>query len=223
MALERTAIVVALVSAAPLVIHLVRHGVAEGAEGKCIGHAELPLSERGATTIGALGRTWSGPRPAAVVSSDLQRACASAAIITDALGMDRAQMETDARLREMSFGAWEGRAWAEIQKSDSTRMDAWMSAWTQARVPEGEGFPDVRERVAAWADDARNRWRRGEQVIVVAHAGSIRALLSHWLGFTAEQVFQLRVDHGRVSGVELWVDPGGPAPTLLYHNSPIFP
>ena len=122
----------------------------------------------------------------------------------------------------MSFGEWEGRTWAEIQQKDGSRMDAWMSKWTHARVPGGEGFVDVRERVGRWADDGCNRWRAGDQVVVVAHAGSIRALLSHWLGFTAEEVFALRVDHGRASAVGLRAELGGLRAELQYQNSSTF-
>ena len=214
---------------AALTLHLVRHGAADGAAGRCIGHTDLPLSARGRADVARLAAGWPAPPPARLVASDLARAQASADALLGAwwgaAGAPAPAVAVDARLREMDFGRWEGRSWAEIERDDAVAMHAWMRDWQDAAAPGGEGFGDVVARAAAWladevraaADgasggcgdpDAPDDGRR----VVVLHAGSIRALLVHALGLPRALAFRLRVDQARVSVLRVPVAaPGGGA------------
>ena len=86
---------------------LVRHGRTEyNAAQRLQGQVDIPLDDVGRwqAEVGAqalLARF----SPTAIVSSDLQRAAATAQYLGDAVGLEVAY---DARLRERSFGAWEG-------------------------------------------------------------------------------------------------------------------
>lgn len=199
---------------------LVRHGLADGAAGRCVGHADLALSAPGAAAVRRLVRSWSGPPPARLVTSDLARAADTAALFADAWGM---RAEPDARLREMHFGEWEGRGWDEIGAGDAARLHRWMSGWTEERAPGGEGFPDVAARVAAWVADLRASCGGGATVLAVAHAGSIRALLCHLLGWTPAQAFRARVDHAHATALALGAAPAPHEAELHYANADAFP
>lgn len=185
----------------PVTLYLVRHGAADGAAGRCIGHHDLALSVAGRADVAHLAARWPAPHPPCIVASDLQRAHASAAVLAD--GWGAATVAVDARLREMDFGAWEGRTWNDLQRDDAEALGAWMARWDEARVPNGEGFPDVIARAAAWLDDGiRATVAAGaSDLVAVAHAGSIRALLVHALGVPRHLAFRLRVDHARVSAL----------------------
>lgn len=185
------------------VVYLVRHGRAEGCAGRCVGHHDAPLSADGLAEVRRLRDAWRGPVPRAVFASDLARAAASAAALAEpfALGVRR-----DRRLREMHFGAWDGRTWDELDESDGGRLRAWMDRWTTRRTPGGEGFADVIARVGAWADEtlrlAPAASAAGDgPLLVVAHAGSIRALLCRLTGLPRRLAFTLRLDHARVTGL----------------------
>ena len=84
---------------------LVRHGRTEyNAAQRLQGQVDIPLDDVGRwqAEVGAqalLARF----SPTAIVSSDLQRAAATAQYLGDAVGLEVAY---DARLRERSFGAW---------------------------------------------------------------------------------------------------------------------
>jgi broad specificity phosphatase PhoE len=135
------------------------------------------------------------------VSSDLRRARDSAQILTRRWGL---ALSTDARLREMNFGEWEGRTWQELEQADTDRLGRWMSNWTSTRAPGGESFADVVARTSAWVDDwiANDRSAEGTTVIV-AHAGSIRAILCRLLRVPLEEAFGFEVGHARLTTVDL--------------------
>lgn len=180
-------------------LYLVRHGEAEGSEGRAVGHLDLPLSELGTCNVEALAASWQGPTPVRLFASDLRRATDSARILAARLG---AEPVIDARLREVSFGDWEGRSWNEIYESDRQRYDAWTERWWEVAPPGGESFADLAVRVHAWFQDLGG----GEDVIAVAHGGSIRALLVELLAIPRERAFELQLSPARVSAVELGDD-----------------
>lgn len=210
---------------AGLFVHLVRHGAAEGASGRCAGHADLPLSAYGREQVVRLGAAWPAPRPSVLVASDLARARDTATLLAAAWG--DVELTTDPRLREMHFGEWDGESWEEVHRTQPAALARWADGWSSgSRVPGGEGFHDVIRRVASWLDGARREARvpRAEddtasEVVAVAHAGSIRALIVHALGLPRDVAFRLRLDHARVTG--LWIpehESAGGA-ELVYLNS----
>ncbi len=194
--------------AIPVTLYLVRHGEAVGAEGRCIGHTDLPLASGARVALARLAAEWPSPRPPRIVSSDLVRAQASAAVLAEAWGMAR-PIPIDVRLREMDFGAWDGRLWAQLERDDAAAFGAWMADWQDARAPGGEGFGDVIVRAAGWLHEAITTARAEgvTEIVALAHAGSIRALLVEVLGLPRRRGFQLRVDHARVSALRIG---GGP-------------
>jgi alpha-ribazole phosphatase len=99
-----------------------------------------------------------------------------------------------------------------------------MARWQEARTPGGEGFGDVVARVSAWLSDAVcDAGARGDtSLAVVAHAGSIRALLAHAVGLPRALVFRVALDHARVSAIRVaaGVTRGGcGAAELLFLNA----
>lgn len=186
-------------------LYVVRHGEAEGSEGRAVGHLDLPLSSAGARNVEALATSWQGPAPARTFSSDLRRAVESARILAARLG---GTPIIDPRLREVSFGDWEGRAWDEIYETDRRRFDAWSERWWDLAPPGGESFAGLSRRVFAWYRALGEE----ETVLAVAHGGSIRALLSELLALPRDRAFHLQVSPARVSAVEV----AGGAAKLLF-------
>ncbi|KYF64042.1 histidine phosphatase family protein [Sorangium cellulosum] len=115
-------------------------------------------------------------RPRAVWSSPLSRCAAPAAELASRLG---APHVVDERLLEIAYGAWEGRAWSDIERDDPLAYAAWLDGWERVGPPGGESALDVEARV-------RSFWRALSQAygpptgasphLLVAHAGVLRAL-----------------------------------------------
>jgi alpha-ribazole phosphatase len=107
--------------------------------------------------------------------SPLQR-CELLALTLSALRADLA-IESDARLAEMDFGAWEGRAWSAIARSG---IDAWTADFTGQRPGGGESLAAMLERVAAALRQARQAAARQQcDVLWISHAGVARCV--QWL------------------------------------------
>jgi len=176
-------------------LYLVRHGEAEGSAGRAVGHLDLPLSAAGARDIETLAATWQGPAPR-IFTSDLRRAVESARILGVRLGVEPV---VDARLREVSFGDWDGQLWDEVHQRDRDRLEAWGGRWWELAPPGGETFTDLSRRVLAWLRELPEE----EAVMAVAHGGSIRALLAELLAMSRERVFDLHLAPARVSAVEV--------------------
>jgi alpha-ribazole phosphatase len=177
-------------------IYLVRHGEAEGSEGLAVGHLDLPLSTLGARNVEALAASWQGPPPDRIFASDLRRAAESARIFAARFGKSPV---TDPRLREVSFGEWDGRSWDEIYERDRQRYDAWTERWWDLAPPGGESFADLSRRVLAWYRELREE----ETVLAVAHGGSIRALLAGLRVIPRERAFEVDLNPARISAVEV--------------------
>ncbi|HEX6202300.1 MAG TPA: histidine phosphatase family protein [Thermoanaerobaculia bacterium] len=200
-------------------LYLVRHGLAEGAAGRAVGHVDLPLSAGGREAAERLAATWVGRPPERLVASPLARAAATAAVLADAWGLPPATPEP--RLAEMSFGAWDGRRWDELHAAEGERLAAWAARWWEDPTPEGEGFADLVRRVGEWWDEL---WGGAGSpppgaTVAVTHAGPIRALLAGRLGVPREEVWEVAIGEARVTAVEA---AAGGAPRLVFVDRPGF-
>jgi probable phosphoglycerate mutase len=105
------------------------------------GWTNVPLTPEGERQAAALRPRLSGETFDSVWASDLDRAVNSARL---AWGEPR----QDARLREMSFGAWEGRTWEALEPSEQDGLIRF-SGFT---APGGESFEALRARVLSLVD-----------------------------------------------------------------------
>ncbi len=193
---------------APLRLHFVRDGSAARAEGRCIGQTNLRLSAVGRKESMALARRLELPY-ATYISSDLERARATANLLT------MSPVISEPRLREMHYGEWDGRYWADLDIAEGVYTGDYSDAWTAIRSPGGESFDDVVARITEWLEALP---RTGGDFLVVAHAGSIRAAAVVLLGIPASRAFALALDHAHVSTFEL-TEQGA---SLIRWNSPGF-
>jgi probable phosphoglycerate mutase len=158
---------------------LLRHGDTRlSPEHRFSGLSDEPLSANGARQVHAAAqRLASGTRIDAIVSSPLQRAAATAAIVGGELGLTAA---TDEDLRETDFGEWEGLTITEIQDRWPEAVVAWQHDPAQA-PPGGESFADTACRVNRACQ--RILWKhRGQTVLIVSHITPIKILLCRALG-----------------------------------------
>ena len=150
---------------------LLRHAPVDAAPGTCYGATDLTaLAEATQAAAASVAPLLSASM--ALHSSPLQRCSALAGAIAG-LRRELPPFQFDARIAEMDFGAWEGRPWSAIDRTD---FDAWLSDFEDARAGvTGESTRLFMQRVgAAW-----DAWRAtGRDALWVTHAGVIRAV---WL------------------------------------------
>ena len=100
----------------------------------------------------------------------------------------------DDRLKEMDYGDWEGRPWAEI---DTVERDAWLSDLESYRTPNGESLGDVYQRASQCVSEIARRDH--EVAFVVTHGALIRCLVAYGLGLSLNNAARMQIDYGGVS------------------------
>ena len=159
-----------------LELWLIRHGETDGNARQLIhGITDTPLNERGLRQAARLATRLSGTRFDAVYASDLQRAHRTA---TTAL--PDAEVRFDPRLREMSYGIFEDRTWEELDADETAQAHYWREDPVTRRVPGGESYGDLWDRLEAFRADLPDSGR----VAAFTHGGAIRVVLYGVLGRT---------------------------------------
>ncbi len=173
-------------------LHLVRHGPTHAKT--MVGWSDLPadLSDQA-----ALDRLHSHiPPNAVVISSDLSRAADTATAIQG----QRQRLPHHPDLREINFGAWELRGFAEIEAEDPELAFAYWDNPGDVRPPKGESWNEVRARVDN-AIDALISSHPGTDLVIVAHFGVILTQVQRALDLDAQQTFSHRIDNLSVTEI----------------------
>jgi probable phosphoglycerate mutase len=135
---------------------LVRHGNTFGPGDEVVwvgARTDLPLVPTGLRQAEAVaaGLRAAGLVPDRIYAGPLRRTAETAAVIARDCGLAPHAVTTSAALREIDYGAWEGRSNAAIRaEAGDAAIDGWQrrSIW-----PEGMGWsPDETAILAAWAD-----------------------------------------------------------------------
>lgn len=145
---------------------LMRHAQPMVALGVCYGALDVPADEA-ATQQAAQRLADAVPSGVIVITSPLQR-CEQLTHVLRGLRPDLAY-KTDARLKEMDFGHWEGQRWDAITRGE---LDGWTAAFATWRCGGAECVADVMARVGAAWDEAL---ALDQPVVWVTHGGVARA------------------------------------------------
>ncbi|MGB9607841.1 MAG: histidine phosphatase family protein, partial [bacterium] len=158
-------------------LYLVRHGMTEwNDDGKMQGRTDVPLNERGITQAKLLAKRLANVPLSAIYSSPLMRAMKTAEIIAQNHGLP---IIPATPLQEADFGGWEGLTLEEIKNGWGEAIDLWYEG--KALPPKGEGILEMQRRVVEFVEDVIEK-HKGEEILIVAHGGPIRAFICHILG-----------------------------------------
>ena len=181
--------------------YLVRHGETEwNRTGRMQGHLGVPLSAEGRRQATLLAGRLRSVEFSAVYCSDLPRAAETAGII--GAGRNLA-ITPDSDLREFSYGEWEGLTLEEVE----TRYPGALAERIEAggnlgfTAPGGESAIDAHQRVRRFSTRASASLDARENVLVVAHGGSLRALVVCLLDLADTDFWKFRVDNTAVAVV----------------------
>jgi broad specificity phosphatase PhoE len=170
------------------------HGQTEwNRDGRVQGRLDSPLTEHGRRQAVAAARILGDqglvPGTFEIVCSPLGRTHETARIIATELGFDSSAIQTEARLKEVSLGQWEGHTHAEVQArwpdsiAGSNRYN-WFF-----RSPDGETYDGVARRLKGWLEAHADR----DRLVVVTHGIASRVLRGLYGGLAMEDALQLEV------------------------------
>lgn len=163
---------------------LVRHGATDwNRDGRYQGQSDTPLNDEG---IAQARRLVELLRPAAishVVSSDLERAHATARILTE--GLRLAPPRLDPRLREIDLGQWEGKLASQIAQDEREAWEARNRDPVDTGAPGGETTRQVAARIWTCLDEIAAQAPQATTA-VVSHGLSLATALCRARGLPLE-------------------------------------
>ena len=108
----------------------------------------------------------------------------------------RCELRGDARLMEKHFGKWEGKPWDDIARSE---IDAWAADVMGYAPPGGESAQQLMQRVGALLREVAQQPQ--QNIAVIAHGGSIRAMLALIAAVPLENTLKWKIEYGAVISV----------------------
>ena len=179
----------------PQKIILIRHSETTQ-PGVYLGHEEPPLSENGRDLLKALlidTTKWKKPK---IFVSPLIRAVQTAEIL-----FPNNSTIVDARLKEINFGEFGGKSFAEIKSKFPEKIELWANDFLSFNFPGGEGVAEFKNRVESFIDETLRQTE--ESFVVVAHGGVIRFLICKLLNLPYDKHLSFVINRPSINVIDL--------------------
>jgi len=160
-------------------IYYIRHGETDwNATGRFQGTQDIPLNDKGRDQAVAAGgvlgdllrREGREAAGLAYVSSPLGRARVTMELVRGALGLPPVDYAVDTRLREITYGAWEGFTLKQMEQSDAQVYAArHADRWNVAPLG-GESYAGRLPFITDWVGSLT------QDTVAVGHVGTARTL-----------------------------------------------
>jgi len=189
-------------------IDLLRHGEPKGGR-RYRGQIDDPLSEKGWDEM------WyavSGERPwQQIISSPLRRCSEFAQALSEKMSIP---LTRDERLKEVGFGEWEGKTGAEIRSIAPETLARFYHDPIGNRPSGAEPLDQFSYRVNSALDTSLTA-HPGKHLLLIAHAGVIRAILTRSLSAPLGSMYRLSISTATISRLQL----SNERPlTILFHG-----
>lgn len=181
-------------------IYLLRHGDT-GRQGCYIGSTDVPLSATGQQQVRDSARALRGKKIEQIFCSPMLRCRQTYAQLDLPIPYQVHEL-----LREVDFGRWEGKTFAEIVADDAEAVAAWTNDPAHFCFPGGEALVDFHKRVAAIMKILNEE--NNKHILLVTHGGIIRHLLCLCLGIPLDKYLVFDVQPGSYSSLLLYPDGG---------------
>jgi len=170
--------------------------VGEEYASRYVGRTDLALSEIGRLQARVLGQRLADFGPDLCLSSPLRRARETAA-----LALPRVEPQIMEDLREIDFGTWECKSFAEIEAANPELFEKWKRFDQDFAFPRGEGVAAFLKRVDAVK--RRILTESSEAAAVITHGGIVRSLICSLLDLPACARISFQVKRGGMATLRL--------------------
>ena len=168
-------------------IYLIRHTRVNVPRGICYGFSDVGLHEEFKTDIQNTINKLPVIEDKIIYSSDLSRC----KILAESISND---IYFSNQLRELNFGSWELANWNDVPKNE---FDLWNEDFTKNKIPEGESFHQLYERVVHFLEEKVLPFSK--TTYIVTHSGVIRALIAYTMEIPLKNIFKMSLEYGSVS------------------------
>ncbi|MEM6381168.1 MAG: histidine phosphatase family protein [Pseudomonadota bacterium] len=191
----------------------IRHGQTDwNKEARLQGGQDIPINALGALQAQRNGRALSELFAGGAFALDdfhftaspLSRCIATMGHVRDALGLAPDDgFDRDPRLREITFGQWEGNTFAELEAAQADAVAAREADKWGFVPPGGESYAMLSERIAPWLESL------DRPTLAVSHGGVMRAVRGLLFDLPSAEIPQLDTPQDRVfvyeDGQGMWV------------------
>lgn len=177
---------------------LVRHGQSEwNLANKFTGWVDVDLTEKGEKEAQSAGEKLKGYRFEKAFTSVLKRANRTLDYILKGTGLTEIPVIKNQSLNERMYGDLQGKNKAEVAAEfGDDQVHIWRRSFDIA-PPGGESLKDTLERVIPYySDEIVPCLKKGEDIIIVAHGNSLRALVMHIENLTPEEILKKEIPTG---------------------------
>ena len=192
-------------------VDIIRHGEPVGGK-RYRGQLDDPLSEKGWQQMRdavANHNTWQ-----VIVSSPLIRCAAFAEELAKNHDIP---LKIDDRIMEIRWGGWEGNTPEQLNQHDPLTVVRALRDPVNSRPADAESIGSFQQRVImAWNEITTEH--ETKHVLMVAHAGIVRAIVTHILGTPVEHMFRIHVPNASVTRIQIDHHDDQPFTKLLFHG-----
>ncbi|MDH5472130.1 MAG: histidine phosphatase family protein [Gammaproteobacteria bacterium] len=189
-------------------IDIIRHGEPEGGR-RYRGHSvDDPLSKLGWQQM------WNAvpdnPGWEHIITSPLSRCQRFAEALAETLSID---VSVEDNLKEIGFGSWEGRTSEDIKTNEGDALQRFLKDPVHNRPEGAEPLESFAERVWTVYQQTLTQYH-GQHILMVAHAGVIRAITSKILHMPLDDVYsKLKIEYAAIASTRI-PDKGEPVLVL---------
>jgi len=181
-----------------MLVYIVRHGeTIWNQDQKTQGTKDIPLSAMGLTQSYSLAARLEKEPVSKIFCSDLKRAYETAALVGEKMGISPV---SDALLREVCFGDWEGLTLKEIETKFPGELDKWRLDHSFHPAGNGESISSVAARLHLFL--ARHFFlvnKSNESILVVCHALTAKVLIALLLKLDISFIWKMKIDNASLN------------------------
>jgi broad specificity phosphatase PhoE len=182
----------------PIEVLIARHPqVQANVEKRFVGSGESMFTELGERQCAALAAYIAAWGPTGIHSSPRLRA---RSVAETAAALAGVPLHIDDELAEIDFGAAEGLTYEEATAA-GVDIDLLGGPPETAPFRDGETWHAFAKRIDGAADRIE---RCGSRIAVVAHGGTVRSLITHWLRLPDNAAWRFAVPNASVATLTLW-------------------
>ncbi|NNN04960.1 MAG: histidine phosphatase family protein [Elusimicrobia bacterium] len=184
---------------------LVRHGHCDKSGTYC-GSTDAPLTKKGRSQALAVAEKIASVPISVCYYSPLRRASQTARILCSSR---RIRALPAPALKEIDFGLWEGLTYSEIAARWPDLAERWLADPAGVTIPGGEPFSAFSGRIRRFLQNL-SKEGSARNILIVAHGGSLAALMMEILGKPVSEFFKLLPALASIQKVD-WRSRGGSA------------
>lgn len=181
-------------------VFLVRHASHDEIGRVLSGRSDIEINTTGRAEAGRLAERVADVSIAAIHSSPRRRARQTALVVAERHGL--AVEEADG-LDEIDFGAWMGRAFADLDGDPA--WDRWNSERGTAGTPGGEDMRAATSRAVRHIQASTSE----APLLCVSHVDIIRGVVAHYLGLDTDRLLAFDIDPASLTELVLYGDGTG--------------